>query len=314
MADARLIVKFAGPHVSIQDIGRFGKMRYGVPRSGPMDRVSAAIANAALGNPHEAPVIEISMGGLSLSCDDGPVTLAVAGGGFIVETGDHKLGSWTVFTLEEGHRLSIRPGPWGSWTYLAFAGQLQAAEWMGSKATHALSGLGGGKLQAGQDLVVTNARKRAGSPRSIRCPICSRPRHHLNAVLGPQDRCFTAGAITHFRSSIFYMTNAFDRMGMRLEGPRLPLDGALSIPSEPIVRGSVQVSGDGNATILMADHQTTGGYPKIATILDCETDALAQLRPRDAIRFNTINSEQAVAKARLAQTKLEAYLAHLRGT
>lgn len=308
MPDARLTIKFAGPHVSIQDCGRSGKMRFGVPRSGPMDRASAAIANTALGNPLDAPLIEISMGGLMLFCEEGSVSVAVAGGGFIVEIGERKFGSWTIFNLQKGEKLSIRPGPWGSWTYLAFAGDLQATAWMGSKATHALSGFGGGKLSTGQNLIVKETRQRHTTPKVIACPVWARPKHSVNAVLGPQDRHFTPEAINHFRNSSFYMTNAFDRMGMRLHGPKLPLDGALSIPSEPIVRGSVQVSGDGTATVLMADHQTTGGYPKIATVLDCDTDAFAQLRPRDAIRFTTIDSEEALARARLFHTQLNCFL------
>ena len=312
MPDARFTVKFAGPHVSIQDCGRSGKMRFGVPRSGPMDRVSAAIANRALGNGIEAPLIEISMGGLVLSCEEGPISVAVAGGGFIIETNKDKFGSWNLFSVQEGEQLAIRPGPWGSWTYLAVAGDLQATEWMGSKATHALSGFGGGKLSTGRELVIKNARQKSYTPRTIPCPVWARPRPRVNAVLGPQDRHFTPEAIEHIQSSNFYMTNAFDRMGIRLDGPKLPLHGALSIPSEPIVRGSVQVSGDGTATVLMADHQTTGGYPKIATVLDCETDAFAQLRPRDAIRFNPIDSEGALARARLSHAQLTGYLRSLR--
>lgn len=310
MAEARLSVGFAGPHVSFQDRGRPGHMRFGVPRSGPMDRPAAAIAHAALDNPPDAPLIEVSMGGLSLTCEDGPVSVAVAGGGFIVEAGE-KLGAWVVLTLQKGDRLVIRPGPWGNWTYLAFAGQLEAGTWLGSAATHAISGFGGGRIRTGQQLRIADARVLTKTPRPIPCPVWARPRHLAHVVIGPQDRHFTPEALAHLRNDPFYMTNSYDRMGMRLDGPKLDLQGALSIPSEPILRGSIQVSGDGVATLLMADHQTTGGYPKIATVLDAETDALAQLRPRQGLRFIPVSPKEAVARARMAQQRLATFLATL---
>lgn len=312
MADARLSVIFAGPFVSIQDRGRPGLMRFGVPVSGPMDRPSAAIANAALGNPPDAPLIEISMGGLTLVCEDGPVTLAVAGGGFIVEAAGEKLGSWTILTLREGDRLVIRPGPWGTWTYLAFAGRLDSQIWMGSAATHSISGKGGGKLKNGQSLTIAGARVIKGGPRPIACPVWARPKHIVQAVAGPQDRHFLPEAMASLSRDTFYLTNAYDRMGMRLDGPKLLLEGALSIPSEPILRGSVQVTGAGVATVLMADHQTTGGYPKIATMVDCDTDAFAQLRPRQPMQFSLVSPDTAITHARLMRRKVADHLASLR--
>lgn len=307
MADARFTVNFAGPHVSIQDSGRPFHMRFGVPRSGPMDRASAAIANCVIGNPADAPLIEVSMGGLALTCERGRLGIAVAGGGFIVEAGE-RLGAWVVLTLKEGDRLVIRPGPWGSWTYLAFAGQLEAGKWLGSASTHASSGFGGGRLQTGQQLCITDARVVTNEPRPIPCPVWARARHLAHVVIGPQDRHFSPEALAHLRNDAFYMTNAYDRMGMRLDGPKLALRGALSLPSEPILRGSLQVSGDGVATLLMADHQTTGGYPKIATVLDADTDALAQLRPRQGLRFVPVTPDQAILHARMARTRLAAFL------
>jgi 5-oxoprolinase (ATP-hydrolysing) subunit C len=100
-------------------------------------------------------------------------------------------------------------------------------------------------------------------------------------------------------------------MGMRLSGPSLVPDAALGIPSQPVTRGAVQVSGDGTATVLMADHQTTGGYPKIATLLSDDTDGLSQLRPGDALAFTTVSAEQAVAIARSRARAVSAYLARL---
>lgn len=312
MSGATLSVAFAGPHVSIQDAGRPGLMRYGVPASGPMDRTSFALANAALGNPAGHPGIEISLGGLTLHCLTGAITLALVGGGFIAETPRRKLGAWNILSLSAGETLSIRPGPWGCWTYLAFAGNLQAKQWLGSRATHGSSGFGGGKLTTGQTLILTDAEMRPDREGPIPCPIWSRPRHLLRCTLGPQDRFFAAETLTTFTTARFEMTNAFDRMGLRLRGPALLPAAALSIPSEPILRGAVQVSGDGVATVLLADHQTTGGYPKIATVLDDDLDAFVQCRPRDAVMFQAVTPAQAIAITRQNATRFAAFEDRLR--
>jgi biotin-dependent carboxylase-like uncharacterized protein len=312
MTEATLRVTFAGPHVTIQDPGRPGLMRYGVPASGPMDRQSFKLANAVLGNPQGHAGIEISLGGLSLRCESGAVALALAGGGFIAETRGRKFGAWNVLTLRAGETLTIRPGPWGCWTYLACAGNLQAESWLGSRATHGSSGFGGGKLAMGQTLTITDAQALPNREGPIPCPIWARPRHLLRCTLGPQDRFFNTETLNTFTSARFEMTDAFDRMGLRLRGPSIAPTAALSIPSEPILRGSVQVSGDGTATVLLSDHQTTGGYPKIATVLADDLDAFVQCRPRDAVMFQAITPAQAIAITRQNAIRFAAFEDRLR--
>lgn len=302
---ARLRVTAAGPLVTVQDAGRAGLTRFGVTASGPMDRFAYHAANAALGNPAGTPAIEVSLGGLRLECLAGPISLAVAGGGFIVEAAQ-KFGSWQVFTLQTGESLSIRRGPWGSWCYLAFAGVLQANLWLGSTATHGNSGKGGGSLRAGDELCINAPRHVA--TRALPCPIFARPKHQLMVTLGPQDRFFAPETLQDFQSHAFTLTTAYDRMGVRLKGPNLAPNVALTMPSEPISRGSVQVAGDGIATLLLADHQTTGGYPKIATVLDCDLDAAAQLRSFDALEFHAVTPAIATSRARLHSAMTSRYL------
>ena len=286
----------AGPHVSVQDGGRRGMMRFGVPESGPMDRVSAALGNRALRNLAGAAGIEVSLGGLEAVLVEGRITVAVAGGGFVVEAAGQKLGSWSRVTLQEGDRIVIRRGPWGSWTYLAFAGQMQVDTWLGSAATHALSGLGGGALRAGQELVVEGARVLEDG--AIPCPVWARPRAEVGVVLGPQDRFFGADRIEVLLGATFRLTDAYDRMGVRLRGPSLAPEAALAIPSEAVLRGSIQVAGDGVAAVLLADHQATGGYPKIATVVDSDLDGFVQLRPHAVVGFRAMTPERAVAARR----------------
>ena len=306
---ATLHILQAGPHVSIQDAGRPGLMRFGVPASGPMDRNALAIANTALGNPPGQPGIEVSPGGLTLEHSGTPLGIAIAGGGFLVTRNDERLGSWATLTLRPKDRLTIRPGPWGSWCCLAVRGRIQCRTWLESASTHGPSGLGGGALITGQSLVIDSPRPMTES--AIPCPVWARPRHRLHVTLGPQDHLFAPETLQALLSTPFRLTAAFDRMGLRLSGPSLAPEGALGIPSQGITRGAVQVAGDGVPTILMADHQTTGGYPKIATVLSDDTDGLAQLRPGDALAFHAVTPARAVAVARQRAAARAAYLTAL---
>lgn len=312
MSDCLLQVDFAGPHVSVQDGGRPGFARFGVPQSGPLDRLALAAANRALGNPADAAGIEVSPGGLALRCLSGQVGFALAGGGFVLDHAGQRGGSWSRATLRTGETLVIRPGRWGSWACLAFAGALQRPDWLGSHATHALSGLGGGAVTGGQRLQITATRPGPATTDPFSCPVLARPRHELHVTLGPQADQFPPEAIAHLTAGPWALTDARDRMGVRLRGPLLaPLPASLTIPSGPVPRGAVQVAGDGVATILLADHQTTGGYPRIATVLDCDLDGLAQLRPGDPLRFLPVSPDRAVTIARSRALAVARYLASL---
>ena len=297
MTQAVLHVVQAGPLCSVQDGGRAGYLRFGVPASGAMDRAALALANHAAGNAPAAPAIEVSLAGLTLEVEQGPLTIALAGGGFLVEAGTARHGSWQRLTLRTGDRLTLRRGPWGMWCALAFAGRLVARDWLGSAATHALSGFGGGALVAGQRLTVENPRLLPDA--TIPCPVWARPRAEVAVVIGPQDRFFGADRLDLLLGATFRLTDAYDRMGVRLRGPSLAPQSALGIPSEPVLRGAIQVAGDGVPAVLLADHQTTGGYPKIATIIASELDAFTQIRPHAPVAFRAVTPDQAVALSRL---------------
>src|ERR1700722_13772770 len=247
MAPARFVVRSVGPLVTIQDCGRRGFLRFGVPSSGPMDRHAFEIAHAALGYDSPGAAIEVSPGGLALECVEGAVTLAVAGGGFSLTVDKSAMNAWAVVSVRAGSNLTIRPGSWGSWTYLAFAGRLKAAAWLGSVSTHAPSGFGGGRITVDQSLEIEDAELREERVREVPCPAWARPRAQLDVVLGPQDRYFSKEAREH-------------------------------LVSQPIAYRSIQVSGDGEPTVLLADHQTTGGYPKIATVVSDQIAGLVQHR------------------------------------
>lgn len=308
---ARFLVRFAGPHVSVQDGGRRGFMRFGVPQSGPMDRIAFQAANLALGNPAGRAGIEVSLGGLVLDCIAGTARYAVAGAGFRIRVNGRDQVSWHRGEIRAGERIEIRPGPWGSWCYLAFAGVLDVPLWLGSASTHALSGLGGGALTAGRELVLAgpDATRPAVEPVRIPAPVWARPNGLAHVTLGPQEDCFSPETVARFLGATFRLSPAYDRMGLRLSGPAIAPEGALAIPSGPVLRGSVQIAGDGVASVLMADHQTTGGYPRIATILDSDLDALAQLRPNQRLHFRALSPDAAAGHARSRRQAVARYLA-----
>lgn len=309
MTQATLRISFAGPLVTIQDGGRSGQMRFGVSNSGPMDRLSAAAANTALGNAPDATLIEVSMGGVMLECVTGSLSLAITGGAFTVDRAGEALDGWSVFALEQGDKLTIRPGKSGSWAYLAVAGTLEANRWLGSASTHSTSGFGGGQLNSGQTLTISDARVHEDRHGSIERPDFLPKGDDIRVVMGPQDRHFSDAALAAFQSQPFALTSAFDRMGVRLSGPELSLNGALSIPSEAITRGSVQVAGDGVPTVLLSDHQTTGGYPKIATVISGDVDRISQKRTGDPIRFVPVTPQDSVHITRDTAQRRNAYLA-----
>lgn len=215
---AQLHVSFAGPLVTFQDGGRFGSLRFGVPASGPMDRLAHAAANSAIGNGAQATTIEVSRGGIDLDCVTGSVTLGLAGGDCIVDHRGSIEAGWTVITMRPGERVSVRAGEWGSWSYVAIAGEPVVSRWLGHAATHSMSGLGGGALVVGEKIDIAAARVESVRDGEIPVPDFARSTGRVRVVMGPQDHHFEDKAIVAFRESPYRVTDAFDRMGVRLAG------------------------------------------------------------------------------------------------
>lgn len=203
------------------------------------------------------------------------------------------LGAWQRAVLGPGQRLRVRQAG-GNWACLAFSGASTARPWLGSRATHALSGLGGGMIRAGDVLEYHAAR--TVEPAALAAPEAPSD-DAIGIVLGPQERFFAADAVQQLCTAPFTASGTFDRMGRALEGPPLvPL--RLDMPSEPALPGCLQLTGDGRMTMLMADHQTTGGYPKIATVIRADIARLAQLEAGTALRFEAVSAEEATARLR----------------
>jgi allophanate hydrolase len=295
MSLARLSVEQAGPLTTVQDAGRFGHLRHGVTWSGPVEPLGFVAAHAALGNPSGTPAIELSHGGITLRCLDGPIRFALAGGDFTASIDGQPLGGWTSSVIQPGQKLVIRDGPASNWATLAFAGALAAPRWLGSAATLALAGLGGGRIEAGMTLAIDSAPFIDSASRGIMPPPAATG--PIRIVPGPQSQFFAAETQALLVDADFSAAPAFDRMGLVLEGPPLPpLD--LTMLSTPVIRGGIQVNGAGTATVLLADHQTTAGYPRLATVISADLPRFAQTRPGTPLRFAAVTAARAVQIAR----------------
>jgi len=283
-----------------------------------MDRTSYAIANAALDNPPSNPVLEISLGGIILNCLEGSISMAIVGGSFSALLNDKSLPPWSTFTISTGDTLTVRPGAWGSWCYLAFAGLLDSNRWLDSYSVHLKSGVCGTALQQ-DDVLQINAIRQNNNMHgqydeainSLGDPDVLKPESMIRAVVGPQERYFDPETLAKLFSNSFTISADYDRMGMRLSGCRLPIVAALDMPSEPITRGSLQVPGHGDPICLLAEHQTAGGYPKIATVISADLDALSQHRTGQSITFKSLTPKQAVQAARDRRDKTDQILDHL---
>jgi allophanate hydrolase len=309
-----LEVAAPGAYASIQDFGRRGLRRIGVPWAGVLDVRLMRVANALAGNAAGAPVMECFDGGQQFVARGDPVRVAVAGDAEI-ELQRHGERSpfppWRSTLLHDGDALRIRRLRSGRIAVIAVQG-LAVAPVLSSTSTYARAGLGGldGRaLQAGDRLPA--ARASAGpdlglakAPRDEHGPI--------RIVFGPQADHFTEAAMQVLLDSDYRVTPDADRMGVRLQGPGLAHAGARDIVSDATVPGSIQVPGNGQPIVLLADAQTAGGYPKIATVIGADLARVAHSRPGQSLRFAAVDVAEGERLARAAEAETRALLAAIR--
>ena len=292
-----------GLGVSIQDAGRVGHRSIGVPLSGALDPVFLAAANGLAGNPAGAAGLEVLLAGPRLKVAGGPLRVALAGdmtARIVTASGEARsVAAWSTATLAAGDELQV--GVPRGVGYVAVAGGLRTPPMLGSRSTYARAGLGR-QLAVGDRLPC--ARGDGLSPRERRA---AAPLRHaegpVRAMPGPQLDRFGAAALETFLSRTFVVTRERDRMGLRLDGPRLAhVEGGADIVSDGVAPGAIQVPADGRPIVLLADCQTVGGYPKIAVVIRADLPRLAHLQTGDGLGFAFVDAAQAAA-ARAAQAR-----------
>lgn len=293
---ALLTITRAGPLTSIQDDGRFGMLRHGISASGPMDRGAFAMAGEMIWAGQGG--VEFTTAGLALRVDNGRCRVGLAGGSFVARHNGQDVAWPGTATLEAGDTLAITPGPSGNYGYLRFDADIAVPSIMGSIATSSRARLGGhdGRvLRPGDTIQLHDATHRGALPvihRAAEGPIHVTWGLHADLFAPPVRQLFVQTA--------FCISQRLDRMGVRLDDPGAVFAGAasLSLVSDAIVPGDIQILGDGTPTVLMRDHQPTGGYARIATVITADLDRFAQMRPGTPVAFSPVTVEHAQALLR----------------
>ena len=274
---------------TVQDLGRFGFAHLGISASGAADPVSLRIGNRLLGNDPSAPALEMTLIGGEFLFEEAAL-VAVTGSDLGPTVDGTAVPLWSSAAVRAGQVLRFGPAADGARCYLCIRGGVKVAKVLGSASTHLVTGLGGfhGRaLQKGDALPYDAWEGAPKDGRSFPGNLAAElmKRRYLRITEAPQTHRFPEEALRLLSSSPYQVSEEADRMGLRLKGPPLPRLGAEDMITEGVPLGAIQVSPDGLPIILFVEHQTTGGYPKIANVISADLHRVGQLRPRDTVRF-----------------------------
>ena len=315
---------------TVQDGGRWGLQHLGVVPCGAMDRVALTLANALVGNRSEEGALEVTLLGPQIEFE-GDALVALCGAEFDASVGDAALPRDRPVLLRAGTVLTLRRAARGTRAYLAVAGGIAVEPLLGSRSTYLparFGGLEGRALRAGDLLALApNASQIAagryerlsarassrGGVQSVRwsAPALTLPEHEpivLHAMPGRHHDEFDGESRRAFFDATWRVSPDSNRMGFRLAGPTLARPRGGEILSEPTCLGTVQVPANGAPIVLMADHQTTGGYPKVAEVAGADVPRLAQLAPGGALRFARCTLGEALALRAALNGRMQAAL------
>ena len=280
---------------TIQDLGRWGFGRFGMPVAGVMDEYATRIGNILLRNDENASVLEITLMGPRLSFET-EMDFVITGGDLQPRLNNVPLSLWAVCHAKPGDALSFAGISNGCRAYLAVAGGFEITPIMGSTSTYLRGQLGGyeGRAVKAGDVLTTGTSSRT-VPTGFTLPAEYHPEYQkaIRVILGPQDDAFTQQGIRTFLSAEYTVTNDADRMGYRLDGPKIEHKSGADIISDGIALGAIQVPAHGTPIIMLADRQTTGGYTKIANLISIDVPSIAQKKPGDTVRFEQLSIEDA---------------------
>jgi biotin-dependent carboxylase-like uncharacterized protein len=289
-----LLITRAGPLATIQDAGRFGMLRHGIGASGPMDQSAFHRAGYRLGAAGTS-AIEFTETGLSFLLENETRIAAFEGAHFTL-TINGKAQPWPlVHKLEAGDRVDITPGRLGNYGYVRFDAEIDVKPVLGSRSTNLIVGLGGFEgraLKAGDRVPLTPSGVFPAAPA---CADLTPPDAPIRVIWGIHADLFDSETRQNFVSMPFKISPRLDRMGVRLAdfNAVFATSGSFSLVSDAVVAGDIQILGDGTPIVLMRDHQPTGGYPRIATVLSLDFDRFAQMRPGTEVKFQPVTLQRA---------------------
>ncbi|MFC2947285.1 5-oxoprolinase subunit C family protein [Virgibacillus sediminis] len=280
-----------GMYTTFQDMGRKGYQRYGVPTAGAMDPFALQAANIIAGNSPDAAALEVTLLGPELiACTD--VTIVITGAELGPEINGRPAAMWSTRIMREGDRLSFGKYQSGTRAYIAVSGGFDAPRYFGSSSADVKSGLGA---------MLKKKDKIIGYPRPVEQGI-GLSRKHIPAyknsikaavIEGPHTESFTDRGRETFFNTVHRLDANSNRMGYKLRSEGIQVKEDREIFSDAVPMGGIQVPGNGQPIILMADRQTTGGYPRIGTVASVDIPKLAQLAPGGEVSFYPISVEEA---------------------
>jgi biotin-dependent carboxylase-like uncharacterized protein len=315
VTDLALRIRACGPSTSLQDLGRIGLQRLGISPAGAMDRPSLMLANALAGNPPGEAAIEFGLLGGDLACEGGPVRVGFAGAAMALSVDGTAVPAHASLTLRAGQVLRIAPATKGVFGYLAVAGGFDVPAELGSRSLHRRSGIGGlgGRLLREDDRLPVRVAAEPGGDRVLTALLpTDKPDAPVRIVLGPQQDHVSEEGLATLLSQPFAVSPRSDRMAYRLVGPPIGHARGYNIVSDGIATGSIQIAGTGEPLLLLADRQTTGGYPKIATVISADLPRVVQTQGGGTLRFRAVEIAEAVAAARATDAAMRARLAAIR--
>ncbi len=290
----------SGLQTSVQDLGRVGFQKYGVIASGVMDPFAHRIANLLTGNDERLATLEITLVGPTIQFTEDAV-IALCGGDLSPQLDDNDIKMWRMLPIKKGSTLTFGEPRIGARCYLAVAGGIDVTELMGSRSTYLRAGIGGFQGRAlakgdevpigEMDLLQTKALHQNTENEFdwLIPPVRYYEEPIIRMIKGKQFDLFDEDSKRQIFSEAYTVSASSDRMGYRLEGARLSLENSTELISEAVAFGSVQVPADGNPIVLLADRQTTGGYPKIGQIAFVDLPLIAQAKQGQPIRFKEIS-------------------------
>ena len=306
-----LLVLKPGLLTTVQDLGRLGYQRFGMPVAGAMDAFACRAANRLVGNGDMAAVLEITVVGPTLAFAQNAV-IAITGGDLSPCLDGASLPMWASVAVSAGAHLSFGRPVNGARSYLAVAGGIDVPLVLGSRSTHLRSRTGGlhGRALIKDDRLPWGLpgrgavlRRERSIPRPLRPAYTAHPQ--LRIVLGPQAECFDRHAVAALTGGPYTVSPDSDRMGYRLSGPSLTHRRDAEMISDATPIGSLQVPPNRQPILLMADRQTTGGYPKIAVVISSDLPVAAQVMPGQTVTFAEVTVARAHALAREQEALLE---------